>query len=342
MVVGFMLGATIGSFLNVVVYRVPRGISLSNPNRSFCPKCKHVLEAVDLFPLFSWLAMRGHCRHCGAKVTSRYFFVELLNAVLWGVLWWQNLVAGNEWVKFLAYAAAASILVVSIFTDLELFTIPDQVNVALWLVGLAYGGYLLAVGHPAGWTWGIPSAIAGSIIGVAILWGIAFLGRLLFRKDAMGHGDIKMARGIGAVLFPMAAVTSFALAVAFGAVLGALQLVLRRRSNPESAEDGAGADEESEEGYEPESIGSLLKSGLGYLIGIDAIGLVFPKLYLSWFGEDPYLPINEEDDDWEVGDTMIPFGPYLALGALACFLFYPQLQKLIDRYVNWVTGAGTS
>ena len=222
-VAGLLIGSAIGSFLNVVIYRTPRGISLSDPKNSFCPNCKHRLTALDLFPLFSWLLLRGRCRHCKAKVSSRYFFVELITGAIWGGLWYQYLVASWDPAKGIAYAFAASALVAIIFIDWELYIIPDQVNAWLLVFGLGYNGWLLIRHDPRAWTWGMPSSIAGALVGIGVLWGIAFLGRLVFRKDAMGHGDIKMARGIGAVLFPALAGISFGLAVIMGAVLGSLK-----------------------------------------------------------------------------------------------------------------------
>src|SRR5689334_17322278 len=101
-VVGLFLGATIGSFLNVVIYRMPRGLSLSDPPRSFCPKCKHELGFWDLFPLLSWLLLRGKCRYCQAKVSARYFFVELVNGSIWAGIWYQYLVLGSDPITALA------------------------------------------------------------------------------------------------------------------------------------------------------------------------------------------------------------------------------------------------
>jgi len=334
-VVGFALGAVIGSFLNVVIYRTPRGLSLSKPSTSFCPSCKHRLEIPDLFPLLSWLFLRGKCRHCGSKVSSRYFFVELLNASIWAGVWYQQLYVGADPAKAIAYAAAASTLVAIIFIDWELYIIPDQINAFLWLVGLALNGWMIYEGRPEAWTWGIPSALAGWIVGVATLWGIALFGRLLFRKDAMGHGDIKMARGIGAVLFPATALMGFGLAVVLGAVLGVVQILARPRDAEESGEGQAEGEEEAFE--EPESIGSLLKSGVGYFLCIDIVGLFVPKLYESWFGEPAFEPI-EEVEEYPIERTMIPFGPYLALGAIVATVFQSELRSGVDAYVRWVTG----
>ena len=182
----------------------------------------------------------------------------------------------------------------------------------------------------------MPSALAGWITGTVALWGIALFGRLLFGKDAMGHGDIKMARGIGAVLFPMVALISFGLAVVLGAVLGLVQVLARR--GPPKVGSGAKGDTETadeEEFYEPESIGSLLFSGLGYLLGIDVIGLFIPKLYMAWFHESPYIGV-EEWDDVEVENTMIPFGPYLALGAIIATVF----SATIGGCGPWLLGLG--
>lgn len=351
---GLAFGAAIGSFLNVVIYRMPRGMSLGDPKNSFCPKCKNRLQMADMIPLFTWLIQRGKCKYCGEKIPSRYFWVELLNGAIWGGIWWQYLVVGDDWVKALCYAFAASTLVAIIFIDWELYIIPDQINAFLLFLGLAYNAWLYAEGSSAASTWGIPSSVAGALVGVGVLWGIAFLGRVLFGKDAMGHGDIKMARGIGAILFPALAVTSFALAVALGAVLGVAQVFLRPRADAEPTKSLESPAEpalenreqfdvlpdpssQEEENYEPESIGSLLKCGLGYILCIDVIGLFVPKLYQSWFNEDPYEPIKDIEE-FEADFTMIPFGPYLALGAIVGTVFEKQLLGAVRSYWSWAAG----
>jgi leader peptidase (prepilin peptidase) / N-methyltransferase len=342
-IIGLLIGAAVGSFLNVVIYRMPRSISLSNPKNSFCPNCKHRLTVLDLFPLFSWLFLRGRCRHCKSKVSSRYFFVELITGSIWAGIWYEYLIAGENPAKFCAFALAAAALVAIIFIDFELYIIPDQVNAWLLVVGLLYNCWLIYTNAPNAWTWGMPSSIAGALVGIGVLWGIAFLGRLIFRKDAMGHGDIKMARGIGAVLFPAAAVASFGIAVFLGAIFGVAQVLLRgRQSNvtvgtTDGEEGDTAALEEEEEDYPPESIGSLLKSGVGYVLCFDIIGLFVPSFYKTWYGEDPYEPISEEPDGFEVERTMIPFGPYLAAGAIVATVFQTRLMEWVNAYWQWAT-----
>jgi leader peptidase (prepilin peptidase) / N-methyltransferase len=340
-IIGLVFGAVVGSFLNVVIYRMPRALSLADPPNSFCPSCRHRLGPLDLVPLLSWLFARGKCRHCGQKVSSRYFFVELMNGAIWSGIWYQYLVVGAEPARAVAYALAAAALVAIIFIDWELYIIPDQINAFLAVVGIGFNIYLFYAGDPAAWTWGMPSSLAGWLAGTGALWGIAFLGRVAFGKDAMGHGDIKMARGIGAVLFPAVALLSFGVAVLLGAVIGVAQaLLLNRQSRQEAAAcaaNEADQQEDEEEDLPPESIGSLLKSGLGYLLGIDIIGLFAPQLSVWWFGESPYEPIDEMDD-FEVTPTMIPFGPYLALGAIVAAVFSDQLLGAVENYLNWAAG----
>lgn len=347
--IGAWIGAFFGSFLNVVIYRIPRGLSLSDPKNSFCPKCKHRLMVPDLVPMLSWVFLGGKCRHCGAKVSSRYFFVELLTFAIWGALWYRFLVQGSDIATFLAYAAAGSALVAIIFIDLELYIIPDQINGFLWLVGILLNVWLFIAGRPEAMTWGMPSALAGWLTGVGAIWGIALFGRVLFGKDAMGHGDIKMARGVGAVVFPAAALMSFGVAVFFGAVFGIVQILARggeRRvggvpsdvlNSKESAgeADGESSASEIEADWEPEPIPVLLKCGLGYLLCVDIAGIYVPRLYERWFGEPQFVPL-EEEEAFEVERTMIPFGPYLALGAIAVLIFQKELLGLVDAYLNWV------
>jgi len=331
-IVGFYIGAAIGSFLNVVIYRMPRGLSLAEPAHSFCPSCRHRLGWKDLFPLFSWIFQRGKCRYCKVSIPARYLSVEIITGALFGAFWYQNFSAGNDLARGVILPLFAACCVAAIFIDLKFYIIPDQINAAMFGLGIALNVVLILQHKPDAMTWGMPSAIAGALAGIGALWGIALLGRLIFKKDAMGHGDIKMARGIGAVLFPVAALMSFAVAVALGAMGGILQILWRRKE-----EEASGDDEDWEE-EPPESIGSLLKCGLGYVLCMDIWGLFRPKLYESWFGENPYAVEVVEEEDFQVGATMIPFGPYLAAGALVLALFEPHFREWLDAYVKGITG----
>ena len=256
--------------------------------------------------------------------------MELLTAITWSVFWWQNLVVGSDPVRFVALAAFATTLIACIFIDLYHYIIPDSLNAILLFIGLVYNGWLLTQGR--GWTVvggvSIPAAIVGALTGIAVLWGIAFLGRVIFRKDAMGHGDIKLARGIGAVLFAGPALLSFGVAVVVGALLGVVQILARSKAEDQKEEDG-------ESGEEAESIGGLVKAGIGYVLLVDVVALFVPSVERKWFGDA--AGEVEEEDDWKPGFTTIPFGPYLALGALLVAMFGPTFFAWLNAYWNWAT-----
>lgn len=319
-IVGFWLGAVIGSFLNVVIYRLPRAISLSNPAHSFCPSCNHRLEARALIPLLSWLFARGKCVYCGAKVPSRYFWVELVNGALWAWLWQLYFVqtpSAGPWPLGCAYALAAAALVAIIWIDWELFIIPDEINAFLLLIGL---GYHALSGSMIESLW-------GAFAGWALLFGIAFFGRIAFGKDAMGHGDIKMMRGIGALLGAKFLFANVMIAVAVALPVSLLLMYLKWKQQ-------RGKEEIQEEGEEekPERIRDLVVLGVSYLLCFDIVALFWPGLYLK-LGIRPE-PENIEEDDWKPEFTTIPFGPYLAIGALACMLFAGPILRGIDAYLS--------
>jgi leader peptidase (prepilin peptidase)/N-methyltransferase len=323
-VIGLMLGATIGSFLNVVIYRLPRGISLSDPPKSFCPTCKHSLGFADLFPLFSWLFSRGKCRHCGEPVSSRYFWVELLNGSLFAIIWWQYLIVDLNPLRAGFYALTSAALVAVIFIDWELYIIPDELNAFLLIFGVAYHAFDKS----------IMIALWGALLGWGLLWGIAMFGRVLFGKDAMGHGDIKMMRGVGALLGGQLLAANLAIAVVAGLVIGLAMLGIASRQKQEEAPA------EDEEEYVPESIGSLLLHGAWYLLCLDIVGILVPSIY-KWIGENPSEE-HIEDDDWKPSLTTIPFGPYLAIGAIICMLFANPINKGISDYLKSMSHAAAS
>jgi leader peptidase (prepilin peptidase) / N-methyltransferase len=129
----FVLGAVVGSFLNVCIYRWPVDLSINRPRRSFCPNCKQPIPWQHNLPLISWLVLRGRCANCGAKISFRYFAVELVTALLFLAIWesFSSQIA-------IAYWVFVSFLIIGTFIDFEHFIIPDRVTIGGVIAGVAF------------------------------------------------------------------------------------------------------------------------------------------------------------------------------------------------------------
>ncbi len=179
-----MIGGCIGSFLNVVIYRVPLGMSVNNPNRSFCPICKNQLTLLQNLPLVSWLCLRGKCAHCSAPIPFRYFAVEILTAVLFGWVWYMF---PPEVVVFLW--VLMSLLVAITYIDAEHLIIPTNLTWAGSVIGLiacsVYPQLSAMAGYQFTWQEGLISGGIGWAVGFVGLWLVVELGKKAFGKRAM-------------------------------------------------------------------------------------------------------------------------------------------------------------
>jgi leader peptidase (prepilin peptidase)/N-methyltransferase len=131
-VFAFVLGAAVGSFLNVCIYRWPADLSINKPRRSFCPSCKQAIPWHQNLPLVSWIFLGGRCANCGGKIAFRYFAVELITGLLFLAIW-----QGFPWQTAIAYWLFASLLIVGTFIDLEHFIIPDRITIGGIVAGVA-------------------------------------------------------------------------------------------------------------------------------------------------------------------------------------------------------------
>ncbi len=182
-----LFGLAIGSFLNVVIYRVPRDVKFLAP-RSACPHCNNQLKWYHNIPLFSFLFLRGKCAFCKKTISMRYPIVELVNSLFYLYFYWQFSLS----VEFVVFSAVSSALIAIFFIDLDFQIIPDVITLPGIIVGLAVS--LLPDGI------GIINSLIGFLVGGGSLYLIALLGDWLFKKDSMGGGDIKMAAMLGAFL----------------------------------------------------------------------------------------------------------------------------------------------
>jgi len=241
-VLSFVWGACIGSFLNVCIHRIPRELSVVKP-RSFCPQCNHPIEWYRNIPLLSYALLRGRCAHCGGRIAPRYALVEFLVAALFLLVWLKfdpnagarplRLVPVADWALVPVYWLMLSGLVLGTFVDLEHLIIPDRVT----LGGIAAGLILSALVPSMHDTRSVLGSLAWSAIGAAVgwsvLWGVGYVGTLIFKKDAMGFGDVKLLGAIGAFLGVKAVLFTLMLSSLAGSIVG-IALVLAGRKEMQS------------------------------------------------------------------------------------------------------------
>jgi leader peptidase (prepilin peptidase)/N-methyltransferase len=206
-----VLGLLVGSFLNVCILRIPRDESIT-VGRSHCMSCGHTLSPLELMPVFSWLALRGRCRSCGVKVSPRYLVVEALNAILYLLV---ALRFGFSW-QALIYFCFVSLLLVVTFIDIDWQIIPDGVLLAGLLPGVLCAAFSLFV------PW--YEALLGVVVGGGSLLAVDLLGRLLFKKESMGGGDVKLLALIGLYIGWKLTLLSLVFAILSGALVGLLVL----------------------------------------------------------------------------------------------------------------------
>lgn len=211
----FVFGLIIGSFLNVCIYRIPRNESLIFPG-SHCVLCKKPVEWYDNIPLLSYVLLRGRCRSCKAMISPRYFFVELISALCFLILFANFQFDYIFWI----YSLLVFSLIVVTFIDLEYQIIPDRIS----LVGI-FIGILLSVIFPGlmsvlTWKKAFLNSIIGALAGGGLIYLTGILGQLVFKKESMGGGDVKLMAMIGAFLGWKMAILIFFLAPFFGAPIG--------------------------------------------------------------------------------------------------------------------------
>lgn len=211
----FCLGATVGSFLNVCIYRMPRKESIVRPG-SHCPHCKQRIAWYDNIPFLSYVFLRGHCRHCNGKISFRYFVVELLTASLFLFLWYYFGLSLLFWI----YAALCSSLIVVSFIDIHIQEIPDEISLSGILIGLALSVIFPQLQGEVSHKLALFHSFLGVLAGGGAIYITGLIGNAIFRKESMGGGDVKLMAMIGAFIGWKLVLIAFFIAPFFGAVVG--------------------------------------------------------------------------------------------------------------------------
>lgn len=178
----FMLGAGIGSFLNVVIYRLPLGISVNNPRRSFCPSCKKQIPWYRNLPLITWVAQGGKCAECGSKIAFRYFFVELLTGCLFFAVYY---VFGGPWEHLrvwgpvvLCYWVFVALLVSGTFIDFDHYILPLEITIGGIIAGILGSYWAPALMKETDHSRGIVISFLSACVAAGLLKTVVELGKL--------------------------------------------------------------------------------------------------------------------------------------------------------------------
>ena len=212
----FILGTIVGSLLNVCIHRLPRGESIVFP-ASHCPQCQNRLTPLDLIPILSFVFLKGRCRYCQAKIAGRYPLVELLTAGLF-VLAGYYFPLESSLLALIFSLVFISLLLVAAFIDWAELVIPDVISYSGIALGLLYN-----------WLTGnILNAVLGMALGYIFIWLVARLGKMAFKKEAMGEGDLYLAAFIGAFLGWKLMAAAFFLSYLFAAAVAGVFLIWGR------------------------------------------------------------------------------------------------------------------
>jgi leader peptidase (prepilin peptidase)/N-methyltransferase len=300
----FALGAVVGSFLNVCIWRLPRGESVLEPP-SHCPNCDTRLRPLDLIPIVSQVVLRSRCRYCGNKISWRYCGMEVLTGVLFvmaGALPenFQNGVFVGDPLRLLQLLLFVSCLIVIFWIDYETMLIPMSAALLLGLAGIGIEAWRVLVEKqalppvlflgfdvlPAP----LPHSLVAMIVLAGVMWSIGALSTLLLRKDALGFGDVFLTAAIAANIGWNASLLTFL----------------------------------------------FLSSTIGVVVGL---GLRVPGAMMSWHRAKSSTRLERQQLAGRLFMRSlrkpVPFGPMLAVGALLAVLYGARLnQAYMQRFVG--------
>ncbi|MCM8760909.1 MAG: prepilin peptidase [Candidatus Omnitrophica bacterium] len=214
----FVVGSIIGSFLNVCIYRIPKRQSVVFPP-SHCPHCKKNIHWYDNIPILSYIILGGRCSFCHKRIRPRYILIELLTAFLiLGLFLFLGMGP-----KFIIYSALVSALIVVSFIDLEIQEIPDEITLGGMVIAVIFSFLFPEIHDTPIKGMAFYQSVAGLITGGALIYSMGLIGSLIFKKEAMGGGDIKLMAMIGAAIGWKLTVLTFFIAPISGAIVGSVK-----------------------------------------------------------------------------------------------------------------------
>lgn len=231
-------GACIGSFLNVCVHRMPRDLSIVKP-RSFCPKCGRMIPGYLNIPIISYIMLGAKCAYCKTSIRPRYVLIEAFTSLLFLLIWLKtplldwghglHLVKLTNTLEVPVLWVFVSGLIVGTFIDLEYMIIPDVITFGGMATGLLASFLLPSLQNETGHVSGLLTSLFGLVVGGGSLWLVSKLGSWIFKKDAMGLGDVKLLAAIGAFLGWQAVLFTIMVSSLAGSIVGVILILCKGR-----------------------------------------------------------------------------------------------------------------
>ena len=219
-----VLGLCFGSFLNVCIYRIPLEKSVSWPPSS-CPKCGSRISGLDNIPVLSWCFLRGKCRKCKLPISVGYPLIELTTGLFFLTLW---LLYGFSWLTPI-YALAVFGLLLGTFIDLAEMWLPDRVTIGGMILFPILSALVPELHDAVGWVAGLNASLIGLAVGFGGFWAIGVLGKMAFKKEAMGFGDVKLMGGLGALFGWQAVLFILFFSALAGSIIGVGLIAMKRK-----------------------------------------------------------------------------------------------------------------
>lgn len=345
--IAFVFGAVWGSFLNVCIYRLPAGKSIVWPG-SHCGACGTPIQWFDNIPILSYLLLRGTCRACGTHFSARYAAIESLAGLLFAAVWLKY---PGQFVV-LAHWIVLCLLLIGTFTDIDHFIIPDSVTLGGLVFALTAALLLppaesfcgqdflfiselfgLGSGRLNHWLIGrgfvfVWSAICAAF-GWLLLWSVGIFGRILFRKEAMGGGDIKLFAFLGAYFGLCGTIAILFLSSVLGAIGGSLLLLIHKVFRRDEFEELC---LEKAKALRP----CMVYQNRAFC-GAEEAGEQMSDLDAADFSARVIRIPRKTSRQLH----HFPFGPYIALAAAVLLFAFPEFKSLLQQYVwTWPDLAG--
>ncbi|MBQ2944981.1 MAG: prepilin peptidase [Clostridia bacterium] len=254
-----LFGLCVGSFLNVVIYRVPNGMSIAKPN-SHCPNCKYELRWYDNIPILSYLILGGKCRSCKTHISFRYTAVEIANTLLWllcTLLFWEKSIP-----LAVIYMLTLSVFICVFFIDLEHKIVFDRFQIILLILAICS----IFFDKEYGWI----SHIIGGVSGFAVFYLISWLFEKMSGKEGLGGGDVKLTGAVGLLL----GWERLLLALLIATIPAAVIMLIVNRIRSKSAEENEEMTDEQEKGQYPFA---------PFLVFGFSVAMFFGKTIIDWY-----------------------------------------------------------